>query len=119
MDTKSIIDFLANKRKETNENFGTLPSENQVFVEERISQLDSIKLDLESFEAIIFHRNIARCQKEAYKRDRTQVDRLKNKIMIEVDFKQKILIGYGPRQLNSEYYDKRNRQRICLGKLKK
>lgn len=67
------------------------------------------------FDYILFHKNIAKAQREAYKRDRTNVELLKNKIMIEVDFKQKIIIGFGPRQINTEYYDNRNRLRTCLG----
>ena len=70
------------------------------------------------YDSILFHRNIAKAQREAYKRDRTNTELLRNKIMIEVDFKQKIIIGLGPRQINTDYYDNRNRLRTCLGNKK-
>lgn len=38
---------------------------------------------------------------------------LKNNILIEVDFKQKIKIGMSPRQVNTEYYNQQDRS--CLG----
>ena len=40
---------------------------------------------------------------------------LRNKILIEMDFKQKIVIGRSPRQVNEEYY--KQVQRTCLGSL--
>ncbi len=44
------------------------------------------------------------------------VDLLRNKILIEVDYKQKIVIGMSPRQVSGEYYNQE--QRSCLGMVK-
>ena len=73
--------------------------------------------EVDNYDSILYHKNIARSQRDAYNRDRTDVEVLRNKIMIDVDFKQKIVLGPGPRQINSDFYDKRNRQRTCLGKI--
>jgi hypothetical protein len=63
----------------------------------------------------MFHKNLARCQRLAYNNHHTNVEFLKNKIMIVLDFKQKILIGMSPRQINSEYYNQK--ERSCLGNI--
>ena len=80
--------------------------------------IKELSVEVDYFSAILFHKNIARAQREAFTRDRTNVEWLKNKIMIEVDFKQKIILGNGPRQINTDYYDNRNRLRTCLGKIR-
>lgn len=69
--------------------------------------------NLEDYEAIVFHKSVAKAQRAAYKEHLT-VDGLRNKVMIEIDFKQKIKIGMGPRQVSSEYYNQQ--ERSCLGK---
>jgi hypothetical protein len=53
------------------------------------------------FKALIFHNNIARSQRNAFQNHHQNVNFLRNKIMIVVDFKQKILIGMSPRQVKS------------------
>ena len=60
-----------------------------------------------------FHKNVARCQREAYNEHRTNINILRDKILIEFDFKQKIVIGLSPRQISEEYYNLI--QRSCLG----
>lgn len=72
--------------------------------------------NVDCYDAIEFHKNVARCQRIAYNEHRKNADVLRGKIMIEVDFKQKIVIGLGPRQVNSEYYEQQ--QRSCLSDLK-
>ena len=42
-------------------------------------------------------------QRKAYNEHRQIKDNLKNKLLIEFDFKQKIVIGMSPRQVNDEY----------------
>jgi hypothetical protein len=61
--------------------------------------------DLENYEAIIFHKNISSIQRAAYNKHRTDLEGLKGKLLIEMDFKQKIIIGLSPRQVSSEYYN--------------
>jgi hypothetical protein len=69
--------------------------------------------NLKDYQQIIFHQNVARAQRLAYKKDHTYIDGLRNKILIEIDFKQKILIGMSPRQANREFYEQELRS--CLG----
>ena len=52
-------------------------------------------------------------QRKAYNDHHTIKEKLRNKLMIEFDFKQKIVIGMSPRQVNDEYYNQK--QRTCLG----
>jgi hypothetical protein len=55
---------------------------------------------------------LAREQREAYKNHHT-VEILRNNILIEMDFKQKIKIGLSPRQVGPEFYDQK--EVTCLG----
>jgi hypothetical protein len=77
---------------------------NDASVQERIADLKLIE----------FHKSIADRQRKSYNKQRLNVDELNGKILIEIDYKQKINLGEGPRQLGSEYfvgYKKVN----CLG----
>jgi hypothetical protein len=47
---------------------------------------------------------------------RKDINLLKKNILIEIDFKKKILIGTSPRQVNSEYYTQELKG--LLGKIK-
>ena len=71
--------------------------------------------ELKAYEAIMFHKNVAHCQRLAYNEQHKSVESLFGKILIEVDFKQKIVIGMSPRQISSEFYDQI--MRSCLGNL--
>lgn len=62
---------------------------------------------LDQYETIVFHKNVARVQREAYKNHHT-VEKLRNNILIEMDFKQKIKIGLSPRQPSPEYYEQKD-----------
>lgn len=55
---------------------------------------------------------MAKAQRAAYN-SHLSPDFLQNKILIELDFKQKIKIGLGPRQVSAEYYEQQ--ERSCLG----
>ena len=66
-------------------------------------------------EAVQTHRTNAQIQRDAYKFHRSDKNFLKEKIIIDIDFKQKIVIGLSPIQCNSEYYNLDNR--TCLGKI--
>lgn len=68
--------------------------------------------DLDTYSTILFHKNTAKAQRAAYK-SHMSPEFLQNKILIELDFKQKIKIGLGPRQVSSEYYEQQ--ERSCLG----
>ena len=66
--------------------------------------------DLKSVE---FHKSIATRQRKVYNKQRKDPNLLKNKILIDVDYKSKITLGEGPRQLNSEV-DKTSHAINCL-----
>jgi hypothetical protein len=69
--------------------------------------------DINDLQATIFHKNVANCQRQAYKESQ-QPTFLKKKLMIEVDYKEKIKIGLSPRQISKEFY--KQEQRSCLSK---
>ena len=73
--------------------------------------------DLKDYEALIFHKNVARVQRNAYQNDIANIEKIRNSLLIEVDFKQKIDIGMSPKQVCSEYYNQSARS--CLGELKR
>ena len=82
------------------------------------SLLEKINMSIEQLvncEAIIQHKLNSSLQREAYKFQRKSKEFLKNKVFIDLDFKQKIIIGLSPIQVNSEYYNLENR--TLLGKL--
>ena len=66
------------------------------------------------FKALLFHKNLARSQRQAYNKQHKNYEYLEEKILIEIDYKQKMILPMSPRQVNAEYY--KLQQRICLGK---
>ena len=60
--------------------------------------------EMENLRTIEFHRTIAKNQRTAYNSYRHYVTKLDGKLLIEVDFKQKIILGEGPRKLNEEWF---------------
>lgn len=81
------------------------------------STISGFASDLKNFEVILFHKNIAKSQRVAYNKYCRNATCLGDSICIELDFKQKINVGYSPRQVNSEYYDPVTLS--CLGKIKR
>jgi hypothetical protein len=57
------------------------------------------------YQSILYHKKIAQLQRNSYNSQRKNENNfLKDKILIELDFKQKIVIGSGPRQKSEDYY---------------
>ena len=69
--------------------------------------------EIEDYRSILFHKNIANSQCLAYASQIKNTELLKNKILIELDFKQKFVIGLSPRQVSHEFYNQT--MRSCLG----
>ena len=67
----------------------------------------------EKVQLVLAHRFIQRTQRNAYNQQRKSKEFLRGKILIEIDYKQKINIGLSPRQVNKEYYNQELRS--CLG----
>ena len=80
---------------------------------ERMEKFGTIVEELNNYESILFHKNIVQCQRIAYGRNLCDIELMNGKLLIELDFKQKIVIGLSPRQINSEYYEQIVRS--CLG----
>lgn len=68
--------------------------------------------DIKDYQTLLFHKNVAKTQRSAYK-NHLKVEELRDKILIELDYKQNIKIGLSPRQVSSEYYSQKDR--CCLG----
>ncbi len=69
--------------------------------------------EIEDYQSILFHQNIAYSQRVSYSHQIKNIDFLTNKLLIELDFKQKFVIGLSPRQVSREYYNQT--MRSCLG----
>lgn len=114
LDLSHVRTYLESRRDDLLEKL-KVSDQNQL--KERIQQeIDEIATAIDNtrdYETIQFHKNIARLQRIAYNSHRTDVNVLRGSILIEADFKQKFIIGMGPRQINSEYY--KQQQRSCLG----
>lgn len=89
------------------------PQENNDRIEEEKNLYEKILINLNDFDSILFHKNVAKNQRIAYNYQIKNKEFLSGKILIECDFKQKILIGMSPRQINSEFYNQKLRS--CLG----
>lgn len=84
-DTKKFIDYL----KQNN------------FINEINKNLHQKILNLRE---IIYHKQNSIKQRDVYNEMRKNKDLLKGNLLIDFDFKQKIVIGKGPRLRNSEYF---------------
>ena len=64
---------------------------------------------------------IATCQRIAYNSQKRDTFLLKDNVLIEIDFKQKIIVNSGicsgPIQYNADYYSAIDNLRTLLGKL--
>ena len=71
---------------------------------------DTFRLKEET-EKIDFHKQIADSQRESYNKMRTDFKFLKEILHIEIDYKQKIVLGKSPRQRSMDYNDENMPQR--------
>jgi hypothetical protein len=65
------------------------------------------------FWVIEFHRSIAKRQRLPYEKDRTDIPL--DTLVIDLDFKQKIVIGDGPRQTNLTHYSQKQKSMLGFG----
>lgn len=82
-----------------------------------LDQTQNLKLQISQFEIINFHKNVAYSQRKAYNYQRTNFELLKTSILIDVDYKQKIIIGISPGQLSYEYYQQNKTGRLNFKQL--
>lgn len=71
---------------------------------------------IQSLEYIQFHYTIAKRQRTSYKKMLTDTQLLQENLLIEIDYKQKILIGLSPRQTSGEYYKQQQRNFLGMSK---
>ncbi len=109
IDIKEMIKFLKKKFKIAKEK-----ADNQ-----EVNYISSLIMKLKDLEAFSFHKQIALQQRTAYNFQKSNHEFLRDKILIDMDYKQKITIGLSPRQVNAEYFAQFNSQRSCLGLLEK
>lgn len=84
---------------------------NDFFDEEiRKSSLEKIR----TIELIQYHYQISRRQRESYKNMLNDKNLFNSAILIEMDYKQKILIGMSPRQVSGEFYNQQTRNLIGI-----
>jgi metal-dependent HD superfamily phosphatase/phosphodiesterase len=93
----------------SNQYHNTIEADIRATVESKYDQYYQMATDLEDYGAILFHKNVAKCQRLAYNDHHQNVASLRNKIMIEVDFKEKIKIGLSPREVSKEFYSQTQR----------
>ena len=62
-----------------------------------------------------FHRNIAKMQRKSYNEMRSNEHLLKDSILIDLDFKQKIIIGDSPVMVSGEYFQRQQRSLLGFG----
>jgi hypothetical protein len=67
---------------------------------------------IEAYEIIMHHKMVSNNQRNAYNNNRKNLR--SGELLIEADYKQKIIIGLSPRQPSKEYYEQELRS--CLGK---
>jgi hypothetical protein len=68
---------------------------------------------INDYEQIVFHQNVNKVQRACYKNHHKSISILNNKLLIEIDYKQRIRLGMSPRQVGQEYYNQETRS--CLG----
>lgn len=93
IDIKQIIGFLDEKRNELQQLDLAIENNQRDEIEDQLKQIRTAKELLLDYDSLLFHQHIARAQREAYNKHRSNVDELRNKILIEIDFKEQIVIG--------------------------
>ncbi|CAF0988080.1 unnamed protein product [Brachionus calyciflorus] len=78
---------------------------------EENDEIQEIKTLINNINDLDFHKVIATRQRSAYNFMKSNLE--DDYILIEIDWKQKILIGMSPRQTSSEYREQKSR--TCLG----
>jgi nucleotidyltransferase/DNA polymerase involved in DNA repair len=112
-DYDKIIDIYEQKKLKIRNEISSAEKTKQQDLQSSYDKYKCLVQDIKDYQQILFHENVARAQRIAYKNDHESVQQLKETLLIELDFKQKIVIGMSPRQVNKEYYQQQIRS--CLG----
>ncbi|CAF0871784.1 unnamed protein product, partial [Brachionus calyciflorus] len=76
-------------------------------------ELNEFRKLIKDIEYLDFHKSIAKRQREAYNLMKNTL--AEDYILIEIDWKQKILLGLSPRQTNSEFWNQKTRTLLGFG----
>ena len=114
-DYDKIIDIYEQKKLKIRNEISSADKTKQQDLQSSYDKYKCLVQDIKDYQQILFHENVARAQRIAYKNDHESIRQLKETLLIELDFKQKIVIGMSPRQVNKEYYQQQIRS--CLGLL--
>lgn len=77
---------------------------------------EAIMYELKDYKEVIFHKETADRQRRSYNEMRTDEELLKKNILIDIDFKEKIIIGMGPNQRNKDFYNYQKRSLLGIFK---
>lgn len=116
-DTKQVANLLNTEKSNLVRLLLTQTNNDLQIEKNKIDIMNGLIIDLKDYETVLFHKNIAKIQRTAYNKHTSDSEKLTGKILIEVDFKQKIVVGMSPRQVSSEYYTQISRS--CLGSFMK
>jgi hypothetical protein len=112
-DYDKIIDIYEQKKLKIRNEISSAEKTKQQDLQSSYDKYKCLVQDIKDYQQILFHENVARAQRIAYKNDHESVQQLKETLLIELDFKQKIVIGMRPRQVNKEFHQQQIRS--CLG----
>ena len=79
----------------------------------KVSMKLHIENIIEKIEILDWHFSIGKRQRDSY--NKMKKDLPEDYLFIELDFKQKILIGMSPRQINREFYNQQQRSVLGFG----
>ena len=109
-------DFEMQFNKENARNFLNDKLGQMNIEDEERRKLEEGILKCDDLDLIDFHKEIAKRQRLAYNKYREDPKELKDKIMIDVDYKAKILLGkFNPKKLNGEHFERGKKKVSCLG----
>ena len=115
---KNLLNYFDTKLKFLKKGFiSNTDSNDRDEIQSQIKTLDTKIAKLENYLTVCGHKDVANAQRDAYNNQRKNKEILKQCILIEADYKQKISIGLSPRRVNKEYYNQENSLRTCLGKI--
>ena len=79
-----------------------------------VEEMNVILKKIFDLREIAQHKDLAKRQRDCYNSMRNNKELLKDRILIVIDFKAKIKLAEGPRQLNNEFYEENTKEKERL-----
>lgn len=111
LNIKDVCSFL--EQKKTNL-ISEISAEDTPAKRDRLNVVIHLEEQVKDYKVLLFHQMVAKCQRDAYNDHRTK-EKLRGKILIDVDYKEKLVIGISQRQTNYEWFEQSANSRTCLG----